>query len=62
MTRLAQAELEVREISDLLKESESNLARSESQNREMTAHSLELEKKFAALEARLADIKRRRPG
>ena len=36
--RLAQAGNEVREISDLLKESERHLARSESQNQEMAAH------------------------
>ncbi|MDP4154040.1 MAG: DNA-binding protein [Bacillota bacterium] len=52
--QLSKAESEVREISDLLKESEYNLARSESQNQEMASHQLELEKKLAALEARLS--------
>ena len=55
--RLAQAGNEVREISDLLRESERHLARSDSQNQEMAAHSLALEKKLAALEARLSDSK-----
>ena len=55
--RLAKADGEVKEISDLLKESERNLERSESQNKEITSYGLELEKKLAAQEARLLDSK-----
>ena len=55
--RLAKADGEVKEISDLLKESERNLERSESQNKETASHQLALEKKLAALEARLSDSK-----
>lgn len=55
--RLAKADGEVKEISDLLKESERNLERSESQNQATAAHLLELEKKLAAQEARLLDSK-----
>ena len=55
--QLVKAKDEIKEISDLLKESERNLARSESQNQETTTHRLELEKKLAALEARLSDSK-----
>lgn len=55
--KISKAENEVKEISDLLKESERNLARSEFQNKETAAQLLELEKKMAALGARLFDSK-----
>lgn len=55
--QISKADNEVKEISDLLKESENNLARSESQNQEAATRLLELEKKLAALEARLSDSK-----
>ena len=58
--QISKAENEVKEISDLLKESERNLARSESQNEETAAQLLELEKKLAALEARFFRIVRKK--
>jgi chromosome segregation ATPase len=55
--RISKSENEVKETSDLLKESERNLARSEAQHKATASQLLELEKKLAALEARLSDGK-----